>query len=299
MPAPAKGIELVDKMDVTNLLLRCGASIDEINTVRKHLSKIKGGQLARRTGPARLLTLVISDVIGDSLDIIASGPTVPDPSTFADALAIMKKYQLEDSCPATVLTYLRQGLAGTVMETPKPGDLPDSCQTRIIASNNIAVAAAQNKAEKLGYHCLSLGSNTAGEASEVAIDLIRQAREHRGAQPFCLLTGGETTVTLRGEGRGGRNQELALSAAIALEGTNDMVLLAGGTDGNDGPTDAAGARVDGESVARGRSLGMSAEDYLADNNSYPFHQATGDLIITGPTRTNVMDLYMVLIGPER
>ncbi|MFO8174710.1 MAG: glycerate kinase [Longimicrobiales bacterium] len=300
-PAPVSGISLKDKQEVTRLLLASGATIHEMNTVRKHLSRLKGGQLARWAHPARVVSLILSDVVGDDLDTIASGPTVPDPGTYRDALSVLENRGLRRRLPASVLTHLQSGARGEVPETPKPGDLALSrVQNLIVGSNALALRAARDKARELGYSTLTPRGFQEGEAREVAeahVELARaiRSRAHPVPPPACILTGGETTVTLRGNGTGGRNQEFALAAAIAMEGMDDVVLLSAGTDGTDGPTDAAGAMVDGGTVARGRDHAMEAADYLARNDSYHFFRPLGDLLVTGPTLTNVMDLRIILV----
>jgi len=296
LAAPVPGISLADKIAVTDRLLACGADIGEINCVRKHLSAIKGGQLARAAAPAAMLTLVVSDVIGDPLDVIASGPTVPDPTSFSDAHQVLDKYHLLPGCPDTVRQFLNDGMAGMAPETPGEKDLPAGFETRIIAGNRIALKAAAQTACRLGYHCEIFNRYLSGEARVAAASLAKAAAQ-AVTRPTCLLAGGETTVTLRGDGQGGRNQEFALAAADAIEGAAHIVILAAGTDGTDGPTDAAGAIVDGGSLARGREAGLEAATCLRNNDSYTFHKASGDLLITGPTRTNVMDIYLALISP--
>lgn len=302
LPAPTPGITLEEKQQLTSLLLECGASIDEINAIRKHISQLKGGQLARLVAPATLITLVLSDVVGDRLDAIASGPTVPDPSTFQDCLDIVARYDLFERLPASIRTRLQRGQAGLEPETPKGDDAAFTrCQTVIIGSNRIALQAARAAAAALGYRTLLLSSFVQGEAREIArfYAAIAQEIRHHGeplAAPACVLAGGETTVTLRGAGKGGRNQELALAAALALVGVERVVVLSGGTDGTDGPTEAAGAIADGQTVARAHALGLEAETYLRHCDSYHFFAALDDLLITGATGTNVMDMHLVLVG---
>ena len=300
--APAEGISLEDKQEVTRLLLACGANIHEINTVRKHLSRAKGGWLARFAHPATVVTLILSDVIGDDLNVIGSGPTVPDPSTFADAEGVFKKYDIWGRAPASVKDRLQKGLKGDIQDTPKSGDMAfQRCYAELVGTNIQALMAASKEAERQGYRPLILSSTVEGEAREVAKVLTAIAKEVRSSAhpipvPACILCGGETTVTLQGDGKGGRNQEFALAAALIIDGMENVVVLSGGTDGTDGPTDAAGAIADGTTVARARAGGLVPLNYLRRNDSYHFLQALGDLIITGPTRTNVMDVYMVLVG---
>jgi hydroxypyruvate reductase len=301
---PADGLTLANLQATAEALLRCGASIDEINTLRKHLELLKGGQLARLTRPAVLVNLVLSDVVGNPLDVIASGPTVPDRSTWADAWQIVRRYGLEPTLPAAVVQRLRAGLDGRLPDTPKPGDPTfDRSQTLIVADNARAATAAQVTARELGFDALVLSTFIEGEAREVAkmaVALGRSIAVHGQplAAPACLLLGGETTVTLRGQGTGGRNQELALAAALQLarvpEGER-IVLAALATDGNDGPTDAAGGLVDGRTLARGRGLGLDAAAHLVNNDAYPFLAASGALLRTGPTQTNVNDLIAVFV----
>jgi len=301
-PAPAPGITLEDKREVTRLLLRSGATIHELNAIRKHLSRIKGGRMAQRAHPARVVSLILSDVVGDDLDTIASGPTVPDRGTFQDCLRILERRKVRGLAPPSILTYLESGVRGEVPETPKPGD-PALATVRnlIVGSNRMALEAAGERARELGYETFLPPGLEEGEAREAAlahVALARRILEGRGraSRPACILTGGETTVTLRGPGRGGRNQEFALAAAVQIAGTSGVVFLSGGTDGTAGPTDAAGAVADGDSVARGRAAGLDARAFLDRNDSYPFFQALGDLLKTGPTLTNVMDLRIVLVS---
>jgi glycerate 2-kinase len=292
-PAPAPPITLSEKQATTRLLLAAGVTITELNAVRKHLSLLKGGQLARAAMPAAMLTLVLSDVIGDPLDVIASGPTAPDSSTFADALAVLTRRGVRDRAPASVLARLEAGRRGEVQETPKPGDpLFEHVTNLVIGNNTLVVEAAAARARQLGYAPHILTCALEGEAQQVARDLVERARELR--PPACLIAGGETTVTVRGGGRGGRCQELALAAALALRRGEGLVVLAAGTDGTDGPTDAAGAVVDTTTVARGRSQGRDPRRTLEDNDAYTYLGAIGDLLVTGPTNTNLLDLYLVL-----
>ncbi len=302
MPAPAPPVTLEEKQQVTRLLLACGATIHEINAVRKHISDIKGGQLARLAFPARVLALLLSDVIGDQFDVIGSGPTAPDASTFAGALAVLDRYGLRERVPASVRERLERGAAGQIAETPKPGDPAfERTQNVLVGSNRCAVDAAAAAARRLGFKPLVLSTVIEGETREVARVHAAIAREilasgRPARPPVCLISGGETTVTLRGKGLGGRNQEFVLAAAIDLAGVPRVVVLSGGTDGTDGPTDAAGAIADGATLARAERIGLDARRMLDDNDSYHFFEPLGDLIKTGPTNTNVMDLRLVLIG---
>ncbi|HTM49150.1 MAG TPA: glycerate kinase [Bryobacteraceae bacterium] len=305
LPAPAAPVTLAEKQAVTALLLDCGANIHEINAVRKHISSIKGGQLARLAYPAAVIALLLSDVIGDDLDVIGSGPTAPDASTYAAAIAILRKYGIDSRAPAAVRERLERGASGEIPETPKAGD-PTLGRTQniVVGSNILAVNAAAAKARELGHRPLVLSTFIEGETRDVArmhAAIARQARLYGqpARAPACIVSGGETTVTIRGNGKGGRNQEFALAAAIDLAGLEDVLILSGGTDGTDGPTDAAGAVADGETCARARKLGMQPRQYLANNDAYHFFQPLGDLLITGPTRTNVMDVRLILIGPSK
>ena len=292
-PAPAPPITLEEKQAVTRLLLGAGATINELNAVRKHLSRFKGGLLARAAWPATVLTLALSDVIGDPLDVIASGPTAPDPTSYADALAVLERRGVLERAPAAIVDRLRTGAAGGLPETPKPGDQAFERVTSVVIGNNaLIVDAAAAEAARLGYVPHVLTRSLEGEAREVARDLVTRARALPG--PACLIAGGETTVTVRGRGRGGRCQEFALAAARALRDGDDMVVLAAGTDGTDGPTAAAGGLVDAATTVRGRAAGFEAARALADNDATAFLGATGDAVVTGPTNTNLLDLYLVL-----
>jgi hydroxypyruvate reductase len=302
LPLPLPGLSLTDKQTTTRLLLASGATIHEVNAIRKHLSAIKGGRLAQAAAPARVVSLLLSDVVGDDLDVIASGPTVADTSTYDDCQAILERYQLARRIPAGVRHLLTEGAAGNRPDTPKANDPAFQGVANIVVGSNLdALAAARETAEALGYAPLILTSRLEGEARAAARFLTQVLTEvhhsgHPQAPPLCLLAAGETTVTLRGGGKGGRNTELALAAAGHLEGTCDCVLLSGGTDGSDGPTDAAGAVVDGQSALRAAARGLDLSAALADNDSYTVLAATGDLLKTGPTRTNVMDLQIGLAG---
>ena len=301
-PAPVAGVTLAEKQALTRALLACGADIREMNMLRKHISRIKGGQLARAASPARVFTLILSDIVGDPLDAIASGPTVPDPTTYADALAILDKYRIRGEIPASIRSHLEAGARGEIAETPKPNDpLFSRVKSLMVASNIQALEAAKSEARALGLTPMILSSFIEGETREIARMHAALAREVRASgnplkPPLCIITGGETTVTLRGTGKGGRNQEFALAGALDIAGLRDVVILSAGTDGTDGPTDAAGAIVDGETVSRAIAKGLSPRAALDTNDAYPFFQQLGDLIITGPTKTNVMDVRMVLVG---
>ncbi|MGH7326348.1 MAG: glycerate kinase type-2 family protein [Candidatus Rokuibacteriota bacterium] len=292
-PAPAPPLTLEEKQSVTRLLLSAGATINELNAVRKHLSLFKGGQLARAAWPAPVLALILSDVIGDPLDVIASGPTAPDPTTFADALAVLERRAVRERTPAAILARLVAGARGEVEETPKPGDLIFEGVTNVIVGNNEdIVSAAADAAENLGYQPYVLPRALEGEAGEAARYVLSCARGL--VRPACLIAGGETTVTVRGRGRGGRCQEFALAAALALDLGDDRVVLAAGTDGTDGPTDAAGGLVDAGTLERGRAAGLDPQRALDDNDAYTFLRASGDLLVTGPTNTNLLDLYLIV-----
>ncbi|NLV73287.1 MAG: glycerate kinase, partial [Chloroflexi bacterium] len=301
LSAPSEGIDLADKQAATKSLLACGATIHEINTIRKHLEGLKGGRLAALANGAQVLCLVLSDVVGNPLDMIASGPTVPDPSTYADALAILRRYNLLEGAAPVIRQVLARGAAGALPETLKPGDQVFArVHNQIIASNDLAAEAAAQVARGAGFNTLLLTTYLEGEAREVAKVLAALAKELvcRGqplARPACLILGGETTVTLRGKGKGGRNQELALAAALALDGIEGVMLATLATDGGDGPTDAAGALIEGDTMARARALGLDGRAMLDENDSYYFFAALGDLMITGPTNTNVNDLALVCV----
>ena len=298
LPLPADGISLEEKQATTRELLACGANIHEINALRKHISRIKGGQLARLASPAAVEALLLSDVIGDNLDVIGSGPTAPDASTFADVHAILEKYGIRSRIPATVRDRIERGLRGDFPETPKPGDpLFARVRNTVIGSNRHALDAAAKAARAFGYRTLILSSEIQGETREIARMHAAIAREiamngRPVKPPACIVTGGETTVTLRGKGLGGRNQEFVLAAAIDIAGLDRVVVFSAGTDGTDGPTDAAGAIADGRTLSRK----PDAARYLEDNDSYHYFQPLGDLVITGPTNTNVMDVRLLLVG---
>jgi glycerate 2-kinase len=314
LPAPFQGkgasqrlvLSLEDKRRATQVLLACGATIQEFNCIRKHISALKGGRLAELLYPARSLNLILSDVVGDRLDTIASGLTVADETTFAQALSILGKYGIEEQLPAAVVDLLRRGAEGEFPETPKPGDPVFVPVTNILLGTNYtALSAAAGKAEQLGYDPVVLSSRVVGEAREVAKVLAAIAMdagilELLARKPLCLLCGGETTVTLRGEGLGGRNQELALAflqeiATCDAAAAQGIYFLSGATDGNDGPTDAAGAFASADILDQSRRQGLSIPSYLGRNDSYHFYEAVGGLLKTGPTNTNVCDLQICLI----
>ena len=299
LPAPVPGISLDDKVAVTSLLLRSGATIGELNTVRKHLSRLKGGGLARAAYPARVVALVLSDVVGDDLSVIASGPTVPDASTYAQALDVLRARQVLGAVPRPVRRHLEAGVAGRVEETPKARDrVFRRVRTRIVGSNRWTVEAAAQEARRQGLRALTLTTFLEGEARDAGLlagalakELVLRRRPL--APPACLILGGETTVTVRGRGKGGRNQEIALAAAVAIAGLERTLVVALATDGSDGPTDAAGGIVDGRTLQRAEGLGLDARAALADNSSHDFLERVGDLLVTGPTNTNVNDLLFV------
>ncbi len=293
---PAEGLTLSDVQRLTELLLASGATIHQMNCVRKHITQLQGGQLAKRTR-ATILSLILSDVVGDVLDVIASGPTVTDTTTFADALSVLEHYSLIDQAPKTIIEYLQRGTAGHIQETPKTP--PVNATNALIGSNVIALQHIKELAQSLGYNVVIEDTALQGEAREVAIRLVQRAlslahQAQAREQPLCLIAGGETTVTVHGTGIGGRNQEMALAAALELHGRNDLVFLSGGTDGNDGPTNAAGGLVDGQTIERGKAQEKNPYEALRNNDSYHFLQATGDLVITGATQTNVMDIQILL-----
>ncbi|HUP27916.1 MAG TPA: glycerate kinase, partial [Chloroflexia bacterium] len=302
LTSPAEGIGLEEVQATTRLLLRSGATINELNAVRKHLSRVAGGLLARAAAPAQVVSLILSDVTGSPLDVIASGPTAPDTTTFGHALDVLGRYGLTTEVPPVVLSRLQSGAAGEIEETPKPGDALFSRVVNIIvASNVIAVEAAEMRAREIGLATAIVSTFVEGEAREVGNVLAAAAREvalfdRPVARPGCLLFGGETTVTVRGEGVGGRNTELALSAAQGLEGLGNGTLVASlATDGGDGCAPCGGGLVDGTTIDRGRALGLDPFAYLAANDSFSYLDRTGDTIKIGPTGTNVNDVMAVFV----
>jgi glycerate 2-kinase len=300
--SPYEGITLNEKQEITQLLLKGGADINDLNCVRKHISKVKGGRLAEIAYPAGVTSLILSDVIGDKLDVIASGPTSPDSTAYDDALNVLRKHKLINKTPPSILDVLNNGADGLLPDTPKEGNVIfRKIDNIIIGSNRIALDAAKQKAEELGFHGEIISSDLTGEARDAAKWLAKKAieiRNRRGELPFapaCLISGGETTVTVKGNGLGGRNTEFALAFALEIEGIDGMTLLSAGTDGTDGPTDAAGAFADGGTVKKAKAAGIDPAAYLHKNDSYNFFKKTGGLFITGPTGTNVMDLQIVLL----
>lgn len=298
LPFPAQPITLAEKQAVTELLLRSGANINEMNAVRKHISSLKGGQLAALANPATVVSVILSDVIGDKLDVIGSGPTAPDSSTFVDAQAVFVKYGLTDQIPASIRQRLEDGIRGLIPETPKR---LTRTQNLVVGSNQLALDAAAAEAKRLGYRPMILSSFIEGETREIARMHVAIAREivlfkRPSKAPMCLISGGETTVAIKGEGKGGRNQEFVLAAAIDIQDLPGVCVLSAGTDGTDGPTDAAGAVCDSTTISRASREGLDANDFLNRNDSYHFFEPLGDLIKTGPTGTNVMDVRLIVIG---
>ncbi len=297
--SPIEGVTLREKQVITEMLLRSRADIYELNTVRKHISKVKGGRLVEIAYPATVFSLILSDVIGDRIDVIASGPTAPDETTFNDALLVLEKYRLMDKAPKGIINVIDKGAKGLLTETPKEGDkIFENVKNIVIGSNKIVLEAAKKRVEDLGFYAEIISSEFSGEARHVGRQLadIARSRQSRPSKPFnCLISGGETTVTVKGNGMGGRNMELALSFAMQIEGIEGITLLSAGTDGTDGPTDAAGAVVDGETVKKAKAMGLNPIEYLNNNDSYNFFKKIDGLFITGPTGTNVMDVQIIAI----
>jgi len=301
MPLPRNGISIADKREVTDALLKSGATINEINTVRKHISEFKGGWLAKKAYPATILNLIVSDVLGDPLDFIASGPTVPDSTTFDDAVHVLERYHLWDKAPASVRKVLLEGKRGAVPETPKADDEAFKRVYNVVIGNcRYASLAAFSALKTAGLNTLLLTSLLEGEARHIGTALTTMALEVLASgnplkKPAALVVGGETTVSVVGKGKGGRNQEIALAAAMKLNGSDRAVVASLSTDGIDGPTDAAGAIADGKTLSRGDKMGLSAEKYLANNDSYSYFKKLNDLLLTGPTGTNVNDVSVIVI----
>ena len=301
LPLPVIGITLEEKQQVTQLLLDCGADIGEINTIRKHISQIKGGWLARWAYPSTVIGFILSDVVGDPLDVIGSGPTVPDRSTYEDAWEILRKFDLIHRVAPSIQKHFLLGREGKIQETPKPGEAVfEKVYNMIIGSNILALRSAEREASSLGLHPVILSSAIVGDTREAARFHCAIAKEvllngYPSRRPACIISGGETTVTIKGNGLGGRNQEFALAAALEIQGFEKIVLLSGGTDGTDGPTDAAGAIADHTTVERARAMGLNPKAHLENNDAYPIFQRLGDLLITGPTHTNVMDVRIILV----
>jgi glycerate-2-kinase len=301
MPLPRDEITIADKREITDALLKCGATINEINTVRKHISDFKGGWLAKKAYPATILNLILSDVVGDPLDFIASGPTVPDSTTFSDAIKVLKKYGLWEKAPASIRKVLSEGEKGKIPETPKANDEAFKKVFNVVIGNNrLATQTAQNYLKSEGLNTLLLTSTLEGEARHIGTMLASIAHEVSASgspipKPAAIIAGGETTVTITGKGKGGRNQEIALAAALKMNGMEGAVLASLSTDGIDGPTDAAGAIVDGKTLTRAAKKGLIPEEFLAENDSYNFFSKLEDLIFTGPTGTNVNDISIVIV----
>jgi glycerate-2-kinase len=294
------GCSADDMIKVADLLVNSGASISEINAVRKHLSAVKGGQLARIVYPATLVNLILSDVPGDSLEVIASGPTVPDSTTFEQALQVLSLFGLTEKVPLKILDYLKEGVRGMRPETPKPGDLIfDKTINILVGSNRMALEAAKTKALEFNINAVIVDDQLQGDSVSVSEYLLATALKFKNdmdeVKPVCLLFGGETTVKMTGSGKGGRNQHLALLSALLLQTNSGITILSAGTDGNDGPTDAAGAVVDSLTIREASEKDIDAEKYLSRFDSYHFFKKAGGQIITGPTMTNVMDIIVIVI----
>ena len=295
------GITLDEKCRVTAQLLKAGADINELNTVRKHISRVKGGRFAELVYPSSIINLIVSDVIGDRLDVIASGPTAPDPTTFGEAVSVLEKYGIAELVPSRVMEVLTKGRSGTYPETPKAGNpIFKDVHNTIVGSNKKALEAAVKAANSFGFETQIISCELDGEAGDVGTRLAGEAIDKKvkgtgNRRPLRLISGGETTVTVRGRGKGGRNTELALAFALQIKGIEGIILLSAGTDGTDGPTDAAGAVVNGDSFKRGLSAGLDPLKYLENNDSYTFFKKTGDIFITGPTGTNVMDIQIMVV----
>lgn len=298
---PADGLTLRDIQQTTAALLKCGSDIGEMNILRKHLSRVAGGQLAGVVFPATLVTLILSDVIGDPLETVASGPTVPDKSTFSDAFGIIEKYCLGEELPPAVIKHIHNGMNNLKMETPsEKSQFFRKCTNVIIGNNLTALKGCQEEAERLDYNTLILSSLIGGDTREAAMMHVAIAREIANSnlpikKPACVMSGGETTVIVKGKGLGGRNQEFALASAVEMEGTRNILILSAGTDGTDGPTDANGAWVTGKTLSSGKKLKLDATQFLRDNNSYSYFKKTRNLIITGPTGTNVGDMRLIMV----
>jgi hydroxypyruvate reductase len=294
---PPQGVTLAEKQAATDLLIKSGAAIHEINAVRKHLSLVKGGNLARAAYPSTLLNLMVSDVVGDRMDIIASGPFVPDDTTFAQALGVLEKYELTQKVPPAALAHIT---AGTKERADRNPAIFKKITHLIIASNIICLEAAKKAATHLGYHSLILSSAIEGDTraaadwhAKIAMEVLSSSNPVPA--PACIISGGETTVTVKGSGKGGRNMEFAMQAAPFIDGLETVIIAGIGTDGTDGPTDAAGALAHTATVKNAAGLGLDINTYMSNNDAYPFFKALGDLIVTGPTHTNVMDIRIILI----
>ena len=300
IPLPKEGVTLDDEKTITKALLDAGATINETNSVRKHLSAIKGGWLAKSAGKADILTLIISDVVGDPLDVIASGPTVPDTTTYADAISVLRKYRLWERTPDHIQKMLSDGSAGKIAETPKPGDEAFSrVRNYVLFNGRQACEAASSYMRKHGIASSILSTTLEGEASQIGATIGSIAKEMALwnsplTKPAAVLAGGETTVSVRGKGIGGRNQEVTLAAALKIASIEAVAVASIGTDGIDGPTDAAGAIADGKTITRAEAAGLSATDYLVNNDSYHFFTKLKDRVVTGPTGTNVNDIAVIV-----
>lgn len=301
MPLPRGNISLADKREMTQALLKSGATINEVNTVRKHISDFKGGWLAKKAYPATILNLILSDVVGDPLDFIASGPTVPDSTTFKEAIDVLKKYSLWATVPESIREVLSKGERGLILETPKASDKAFRRVYNVVVGNNRSSSlAACEQLKTAGLNTLLLTATMEGEARHIGVMLASIATEvsvsaNPAPKPAGIVAGGETTVTVTGKGLGGRNQELALAAASRLKGSEGIALASISTDGVDGPTDAAGAVIDGKTVIRALKMGLAPAKFLAENDSYHFFSRLGDLILTGPTGTNVNDVSAIVV----
>lgn len=305
MPLPREGVTLDEKKAITKALLDAGATINEINSVRKHLSAIKGGWLAKSAGGARIVTLIISDVVGDALDVIASGPTVPDTTTYDDAISVLREYRVWERTPDHIQKILSDGSAGKIAETPKPGDEAFSMvRNYVLFNGRQACEAASSYMKKRGVASSILSTTLEGEASQIGAVFGSIAKEMALwnsplVKPAALVAGGETTVSVRGKGIGGRNQEVTLSAALEISSVEAVAVASIGTDGIDGPSDAAGAVADGKTISRAEAVGLDAMDYLANNDSYRFFTRLKDSIVTGPTGTNVNDIAVIVALKNR
>lgn len=301
LPLPPDSITLKEKQETTDLLLKSGAAIHEINAIRKHLSLVKGGNMARAAYPAEVINLMISDVVGDNMDVIASGPFVPDNSSFSMAMEIIEKYELENRIPVSVKAYIKSGIDKKIEENPdEDSSFFKNITNLVIASNIIALKAAKETAEKIGYNSIILSSLIEGDTKAAALWHSRIAKEVLASSnpveiPVCIISGGETTVVVQGNGLGGRNMEFAIQAANFITGLENVIMASIGTDGTDGPTDAAGAIAHGFTVKNAMAKGIEIDKYIENNDSYHFFEKLEDLIITGPTNTNVMDVRIILI----
>ena len=302
LTSPLKGITLDDKKKMTQLLFECGTNIHEINTIRKHISSVKGGRLTQIAYPAQTISLILSDVIGDNIESIASGPTAPDPTTFQDCFDILNKYKLLDKLPKNIELFLKANKGKQENETLKPNnEIFNKVENLIVGSNMLALKEAEDKAKELGFNTLVLSSTISGNTTKAAKEHAFLAKEIKHGHkeplpPACVISGGETTVEIKGNGKGGRNQEFVLVSAMEIEGLKDVVISSMNTDGIDGPTDACGAICDGNTTLCAKKINLDPQDFLDRNDSYHFFEKLGDLIKTGPTNTNVMDIHIILVG---